>query len=82
MIVDAHHHLWDFSRGPLRYPWLQDTEPHEFFLGDYSTLKRDYLPADYRRMTRDFTPAERQALFHDNAARFYRLGMPNARVVS
>jgi len=49
VIVDAHHHLWDLSRGPLRYPWLQDPEPHEFFLGDYAALKRDYLPADYRR---------------------------------
>lgn len=48
-IVDAHHHLWDLSHGPLRYPWLQDPEPHEFFLGDYASLKRDYLPADYRR---------------------------------
>ncbi|MGH7338422.1 MAG: amidohydrolase family protein, partial [Myxococcota bacterium] len=49
MIVDAHHHLWDLTRGPLRYPWLQDPEPHEFFLGDYAKLRRDYLPADYRR---------------------------------
>ena len=28
---------------------------------------------DYKRMTRDFSSAERRALFHDNAARFYRL---------
>jgi hypothetical protein len=49
VIVDAHHHLWQLSGGPLHYPWLQDPEPHEFFLGDYATLKRDYLPADYRR---------------------------------
>jgi predicted TIM-barrel fold metal-dependent hydrolase len=47
-IVDAHHHFWQLSGSPLRYPWLQDPEPHEFFLGDYSALKRDYLPADYR----------------------------------
>jgi predicted TIM-barrel fold metal-dependent hydrolase len=49
VIVDAHHHLWNLQRGPLRYPWLQDPKPHEFFLGDYAKLKRDYLPADYRR---------------------------------
>lgn len=49
MIVDAHHHLWQLSGGPLYYPWLQDAKPHEFFLGDYAKLKRDYLPADYRR---------------------------------
>ena len=48
-IVDAHHHLWQLSGGPLYYPWLQDREPHEFFLGDYSALRKDYLPPDYRR---------------------------------
>ena len=46
-VVDAHHHLWDL-RGPLRYPWLTD-EPHEFFLGDYQAICRNYLPDDYRR---------------------------------
>ena len=46
-IVDAHHHLWDLERN--HYPWLAGhPEPH-FFLGDYSALKRSYLPADYRR---------------------------------
>jgi predicted TIM-barrel fold metal-dependent hydrolase len=49
VIVDAHHHLWDLTGGPLRYPWLQDPEPHDFFLGDYAALRRNYLPADYRR---------------------------------
>jgi predicted TIM-barrel fold metal-dependent hydrolase len=28
---------------------------------------------DYKRMTRDFPARERRGLFHDNAARFYRL---------
>lgn len=46
-ICDAHHHLWDL--GVMHYPWLSDPEPHDFFLGDYSSLKRNYLPADYRR---------------------------------
>ena len=46
-LIDAHHHLWDLSRG--RHPWLRGRpEPH-FFLGDYSPLKRDYMPDDYRR---------------------------------
>jgi predicted TIM-barrel fold metal-dependent hydrolase len=92
VIVDAHHHLWDLSRGPLRYPWLQDPEPHEFFLGDYSKLKRDYLPADYRRdveglgivktvhveaeCSRDQQVAETEWLTALNA----REGMPNAIV--
>ena len=52
-IVDAHHHLWDLSGGPLYYPWLQDKEPHEFFLGEYALLKRDYLPPDYREDAKD-----------------------------
>jgi predicted TIM-barrel fold metal-dependent hydrolase len=43
---------------------------------------------DCKRMTQDFSPAERRALFHDNAARFYRLqsrersGIASGRVVS
>jgi predicted TIM-barrel fold metal-dependent hydrolase len=45
-IVDAHHHLWDLS-GPIGYPWVE--EPEWAFLGDYSTLKRNYLPPEYRR---------------------------------
>jgi predicted TIM-barrel fold metal-dependent hydrolase len=48
-IVDAHHHFWQLSGGPLYYPWLQDAGPHDFFLGEYARLKRDYLPEDYRR---------------------------------
>ena len=40
--------LWNLTGGPLYYPWLQDKTPHDFFLGDYAALKRDYLPPDYR----------------------------------
>jgi predicted TIM-barrel fold metal-dependent hydrolase len=53
-IVDAHHHFWDLSAGPLHYPWLQDPKPHDFFLGNYEPLKRNYLPADYRRDSEGF----------------------------
>lgn len=49
VLVDAHHHLWDLSAA--RYPWLQDAVDPGFFLGDYSALRRDYLPEDYRRDT-------------------------------
>ncbi len=91
-IVDAHHHLWQLSGGPLHYPWLQDQEPHEFFLGEYATLKRDYLPPDYRRdaagqavvktvhveaeCRRDQQVAETRWLTELNA----RYGMPDAVV--
>src|SRR5258708_37097353 len=48
-VVDAHQHFWDLSR--YRYPWRQDPEPIAFRYGDYSALRRSYLPADYRRDT-------------------------------
>lgn len=46
-LVDAHHHLWDLGHGS--YPWLSDHPERNFFLGDYSALKRNYLPEDYCR---------------------------------
>lgn len=46
-IVDAHHHIWDLRA--IRYPWLSDAPVDDFFLGDYTALRRDYLPGDYRR---------------------------------
>jgi predicted TIM-barrel fold metal-dependent hydrolase len=45
-IVDAHHHLWDLSTG--RYRWLTDHVEPNFLLGDYTAIRRDYLPDDYR----------------------------------
>lgn len=46
-VIDAHQHFWDLDRNP--YPWLQDPEPIPFRYGDYSALRRNYLPADYER---------------------------------
>ncbi len=46
-IVDAHQHFWDLARNYL--PWLCDPEPIPFRYGDYSALRRNYLPADYFR---------------------------------
>jgi predicted TIM-barrel fold metal-dependent hydrolase len=51
-IVDAHHHFWDLGRNYL--PWLTDEPPISFRYGDYSALKRNYLPADYRRDSEGF----------------------------
>jgi predicted TIM-barrel fold metal-dependent hydrolase len=46
-IVDAHHHFWDLTHS--YYPWLCDNEMIPFRYGDYTAIRRDYLPADYRR---------------------------------
>ena len=54
--IDAHQHFWDLGRNP--YPWLQDPEPIPFRYGDYSALKRNYLPADLARDTEGFAPVK------------------------
>jgi predicted TIM-barrel fold metal-dependent hydrolase len=46
-IVDAHHHLWDLSRG-YNYPWLQDRPLGEGLLGNIAPIAVDYRLADYR----------------------------------
>ncbi len=46
-LIDAHHHLWDLSMA--RHPWLGAHPEKQFFLGDYSPIKKNYLPADYLR---------------------------------
>jgi predicted TIM-barrel fold metal-dependent hydrolase len=47
VIVDAHQHFWDPERNP--YPWLTTAPLAEFRYGDYSALRRPYLPDDFRR---------------------------------
>ncbi len=44
-IVDCHHHLWDLAEH--RYEWLQAEPLFDTFLGDYSSIRRDYLIEDY-----------------------------------
>jgi len=44
-IVDAHHHFWDPTRN--YHPWLCDEPMIPFRYGDYSAIRRPYLPADY-----------------------------------
>jgi predicted TIM-barrel fold metal-dependent hydrolase len=46
-IVDPHQHFWDLGRN--YYPWLCDPKPVHFRYGDYTSLKRNYLPPDYLR---------------------------------
>lgn len=46
-IVDAHHHFWDLGRN--YYPWLMDDALIPFRYGDYSAIRRNYLPPDYER---------------------------------
>ena len=51
-VVDAHHHLWNWDCN--YYPWLVDKKEKDFFLGDYSALKKNYLPEDYRNDAKNF----------------------------
>ena len=46
-LIDAHHHLWDLSE--QKHPNLIGEPRHDFFMGDDTGLRRDYLPADYLR---------------------------------
>lgn len=46
-IIDAHQHFWNIETNYL--PWLCDEPPIAFRYGDYTRLKRNYLPSDYRR---------------------------------
>ncbi len=54
-IVDAHQHFWDLERN--YYPWLCDRKPIPFRYGDYSALRKSYLPADYLRDVGSNRPA-------------------------
>ena len=44
-IADAHQHFWDPQAN--YHPWLRDEPPVPFRYGDYSAIRRRYLPADY-----------------------------------
>ena len=45
-ILDAHQHFWDPQAN--YHPWLCDAEAIPFRYGDYSPLRRPYLPPEYR----------------------------------
>jgi predicted TIM-barrel fold metal-dependent hydrolase len=46
-IVDPHQHFWDLERNYVA--WLTDKPRPHFRYGDYSAIKKTYLPPDYRR---------------------------------
>ncbi len=46
-VVDAHHHFWEPAVNP--HPWLAPDARIPFRYGDYSAIKRRYLPAEYRK---------------------------------
>ncbi len=46
-VIDAHQHFWDLDRNYL--PWLRDQPPIPFRYGDYSAIRKNYMPPDYRR---------------------------------
>jgi predicted TIM-barrel fold metal-dependent hydrolase len=46
-IVDAHQHFWDPAIN--HHPWLMPDARIPFRYGDYSAIKRRYLPDDYRQ---------------------------------
>jgi predicted TIM-barrel fold metal-dependent hydrolase len=51
-IIDAHQHFWDL--GLRKHPWLSGEHQVPFRYGDYSAIRRDYLPADYARDSASF----------------------------
>src|SRR5258707_8397915 len=50
-LIDAHHHLWDLSK--KKHPNLLGSPRHDFFMGDNTSIRRNYLPEDYRRDAAD-----------------------------
>jgi len=46
-IVDAHHHFWDPTIN--YYPWLCDEPMIPFRYGDYSKIRKPFMPEDYFR---------------------------------
>lgn len=46
-VIDPHQHFWDLDSNYL--PWLRDQPPIPFRYGDYSAIRKNYMPPDYRR---------------------------------
>ncbi len=51
-VIDAHHHYWD----PVNnyHPWLRDEPMIEFRYGDYTAIRKPFLPPDYQACTSEW----------------------------
>ncbi|MEE4166725.1 MAG: amidohydrolase family protein [Desulfocapsaceae bacterium] len=49
-IVDAHHHFWDPTKN--YHPWLCDEPMIPFRYGDYSSIRKPFMPKDYFHVAR------------------------------
>lgn len=49
-IVDAHHHFWDPTKN--YHPWLCDEPMIPFRYGDYSAIRKPFMPRDYFQAAR------------------------------
>ena len=61
-VFDAHQHFWDIERN--YHPWLCDEPAPRLRYGDYTPLRRNYLPADYQR---DFAGFDLRGSIHVEA---------------
>lgn len=52
-IADAHHHFWNPERN--YHPWLRDDPMIPFRYGDYSSLRRPFMPEDYVKAALPYT---------------------------
>lgn len=48
-IIDAHHHYWDPERN--YHPWLRDEPMIPFRYGDYTAIRKRFMPQDYAALT-------------------------------
>ncbi|MBU2532545.1 MAG: amidohydrolase family protein [Alphaproteobacteria bacterium] len=51
-IIDAHHHYWDPAAN--YHPWLRDEPMIPFRYGDYSSIRKPFMPTDYARVAAGF----------------------------
>lgn len=68
-ICDPHHHLWD--QRLERIPYQRYLLPE--LLADVNQGHNVRLFNALKRFSKDYSPTERAAMFHDTAARAYRI---------